>query len=176
LHLSQLRFEFQRIPDDARIHDAVSVVHLRRYKGEGTHIRPRPIVAEDNEMEYEVEGIQSGRSTKSGEIQYLVEWLGYDDHERTWELLELLGSAQEALDEAIQRNSKTPPLRQMGQPSPQPGNSLQVTVKFLIDLRTCDMKTAFCFRIEFKSNVLRVKCRGSQALCSFGESQKFTPL
>lgn len=48
------------LPDDTRIHDVISIIHLRRYRGSGEGIRP-PLIAIDNEEEYEVEHIDGER-------------------------------------------------------------------------------------------------------------------
>ena len=89
------------------MHDVVSIVHLRRYKGNRDDIRPLPIIAGDEDgaaAEWEVEEIQGERSTRLGP-EFLVKWLGYTDQERTWEPLKNLANAKEALNDWIKRKS-----------------------------------------------------------------------
>ena len=70
------------LPAGSKMHDVVSIVHLRQDKGTGDDIRPLPIIAGDPEegtAEWEVEEIQGERSTKTGP-EYLVKWRGYNEH------------------------------------------------------------------------------------------------
>ena len=51
-----------------------------------------------NEIEYEIEKIIGKRIIK-GEIEYKVKWLGYDESQSTWEPMENLINAKEAIKE-----------------------------------------------------------------------------
>ncbi|KAF7115228.1 hypothetical protein CNMCM5793_001655 [Aspergillus hiratsukae] len=80
------------LPETWRIHPVISVEHLEQYppdqdpSGRPAPDKPGPIQVE-GQGEYEIEKIIAKRyhKTKSGRIkaQYLVKWLGYDDHENT---------------------------------------------------------------------------------------------
>ena len=60
--------------------------------GRGSIPRPQ-IKLEDGFIEYEVEQVLS-KKKKRGKIIYLVKWLGYPDHENSWEPAENLKNAQ----------------------------------------------------------------------------------
>lgn len=83
------------LPPGSSIHDVVSIVHLKKFRGEGSEIRPTPIVV-DGAEEWTVESID-GERTRDGCTEYLVRWEGYDERERTWEPLKHLRHAQEKL-------------------------------------------------------------------------------
>jgi hypothetical protein len=72
------------LPTGTRIHNVVSIIHLRKYHGTNDNLRPLPIQI-DEEDEYEVERIEGQRTNAQGTTEYLVKWKGYGDHERTWE-------------------------------------------------------------------------------------------
>ena len=59
-------------------------------------IQPPPIVHGDNPIVYEVEAILDVRKQKK-RIYYLVKWLGYGHEENTWEPIQNLKDAKEAL-------------------------------------------------------------------------------
>jgi len=86
------------LPEGSRIHDVVSVVHLRRFNGSGEGIRPLPVIGEagEDEAEWEVEKIIGARKYK-GRVEYLVKWLGYGEHEASWIQEEDLEHAQETI-------------------------------------------------------------------------------
>jgi hypothetical protein len=71
------------LPFGSKIHDVVSVLHLRRYHGEGLDVHPAPIVIDDEE-EWEVERID-GERIENGTVKYLVKWKGWGYLYRTWE-------------------------------------------------------------------------------------------
>lgn len=76
------------LPKNTKMHDVVSIIHLRKYRGANDDIRPPPIQVEgEDEVEYEVERIEGQRNNAQGTVEYLVKWKGYGDHERTWEPL-----------------------------------------------------------------------------------------
>jgi hypothetical protein len=82
-----------------RIHDVISIVHLRRYRGTGKDIRPLPVTVGESAEEYEVERIDSERINTLGAKEFLVKWYGYADKERTWEPLANLTHADEIIAE-----------------------------------------------------------------------------
>jgi Chromo (CHRromatin Organisation MOdifier) domain len=84
------------LPADARFHDVVSIIHLRKYRGTGEGIRPMPILINEHD-EFEVERIDGQRSSIRGVKEYLVKWKGYGDKERTWEPLSNLENADQAV-------------------------------------------------------------------------------
>jgi hypothetical protein len=86
------------LPAGSKIHDVLSIIHLRRFHGKGDNVRPLPILAdEDGHLEYEVERIDGERKT-GGSTEFLVKWKGYSADERTWEPIAHLKNAQDALD------------------------------------------------------------------------------
>jgi len=84
------------LPKNTKIHDVISIVHLRRYRGSGDDIQPLPVVVDDAE-EYEVERIDGERINAQGTPEYLVKWVGYADKERTWEPRSNLTHADRAI-------------------------------------------------------------------------------
>ena len=83
------------LPAGSRIHDVVSIHHLRRYRGSGEDIRPLPIMVDD-EKQWEVERIE-GERIKLGRTEFLIRWKGYGDYDRTWEPLGNLENAQDSI-------------------------------------------------------------------------------
>ena len=116
------------LPPGSQIHDVLSIVHLKRFHGDGSDIRPLPILVEgeegSREWEFEVESIDGVRKNE-GNVEYLVRWKGYGIDDRTWEPIEHLDHAQEALDTwrslqetqvpSVRRNARL----QHRQPQPQ---------------------------------------------------------
>jgi hypothetical protein len=86
------------LPAGSRIHDVVSIAHLRKYGKDIGDVRPLPITSEDGDQpeEWEVEEIRGAR-TKKGKKEFLIKWKGYPEDESTWEPIEHLGHAQEKL-------------------------------------------------------------------------------
>jgi len=66
------------------------------------------LVQVDGVEEYEVEQIEGEWKVK-GKKEFLVEWKGYGDAERTWELLEHSDNARNVLDEWIAQSSNKAP-------------------------------------------------------------------
>ena len=98
------------------MHDVVSIIHLRRYRGKDLDIRPLPIEIEGT-LEYEMESVDGERNIVDGGKEYLIKWKGYGKLERTWEPLAHLEHAGEAIadwnagrpDGQSDRPSKKPP-------------------------------------------------------------------
>ena len=71
-----------------RIHLVVNVSRVKPYLGPlpGQPVsRPGPVhVSEEHNEEYKVDYIVASRIYKR-QLQYLVHWKGYEEHERTWE-------------------------------------------------------------------------------------------
>jgi hypothetical protein len=84
------------LPKGSRIHDVVSVTHLKRYNGEGEDVRPLPIVTEEESEIYEVEKVM-GERIKRGKTEFLVKWKGYPDEEMTWEESGNMDGAKDAV-------------------------------------------------------------------------------
>ena len=60
--------------------------------------RPEPEAQIDGEDAYEVECVVDKR-TRRGRVEYLVKWIGYADHENSWEpKANLIRQAKEAID------------------------------------------------------------------------------
>jgi hypothetical protein len=95
--LSPLSYRL-KLPIDLKIHDVVSIIHLRKFKGTGEHVRPLPIRVDDTE-EYEVERIDRERINAQGVTEFLVKWVGYRDKERSWEPATHLQHADESIAE-----------------------------------------------------------------------------
>jgi hypothetical protein len=84
------------LPKGSRIHDVISIIHLRKFRGDGSDIRPLPISEEDEEKVYEVEKIV-GKWIRKIKAEFLVKWKGYPDDEMTWEPEKHPEGAKEAL-------------------------------------------------------------------------------
>ena len=77
-----------KLPKTLRIHPVVNVSCVKPYLGPlpGQPVSwPGPIqVSEERNEEYEVDYIVASRIYRR-QLQYLVHWKGYEEHERTWE-------------------------------------------------------------------------------------------
>ena len=95
-----------KLPASVRLHPVFNVSQLRPYrqptdKFPDRVVDPQPPVVVDGEEEYEVEAVISHRDSRRGGAtrrQYLVKWLGYADLHNTWEPVENLDNAQEAIN------------------------------------------------------------------------------
>src|SRR5262249_12343932 len=89
------------LPNTIRVHPTVNVTKLRRYK-DPSIVPDRPITTPpppeivDGHEEYEVEKIVDSRRRR-GRKEYLVQWKGYSDHDRTWEPEKNLTNASDAI-------------------------------------------------------------------------------
>ncbi|KAF8750819.1 Chromo (CHRromatin Organization MOdifier) domain [Rhizoctonia solani] len=64
--------------------------------------QPAPIITEEGEEEYEVEKILDSKwkgRGKARKLWYLVKWKGYNEGSNSWEPVDNVGNAQEALEE-----------------------------------------------------------------------------
>jgi hypothetical protein len=102
------------LPADSRIHDIVSIAHLKQYAS-NSPIRPLPVIVDDHE-EFEVERIDGERINSRGVTEYLVKWQGYNENERTWEPIHHLEHA----DEIIRRWRANRPDKNSGSPATEP--------------------------------------------------------
>jgi hypothetical protein len=84
------------LPEGSRIHDVISILHLKEFKGSRDHIRPLPVIVDDKE-EWEVESIDGERITPQGILQYLVQWKGYGSDDRSWQTLDDLANAEDSV-------------------------------------------------------------------------------
>lgn len=120
--LSPLSYRLS-LPKGTKMHDIVSIVHLRRYRGSGRDLRPLPVMVEGSE-EFEVERIDGERVNSLGGKEYLVKWYRYADKERTWEPLTNLEHADTVIAEWHSRNPDKP-TRPPKLPKPNPSVELE---------------------------------------------------
>jgi len=70
--------------------------------------RPGPIhVSEESNEEYEVDYIVASRVYKR-QLQYLVHWKGYEEHERTWEPSSNLKNSPLVVEHFYRENPSAP--------------------------------------------------------------------
>jgi hypothetical protein len=120
----------------SRIHNVVSVVHLRKFNGSGDDIRPLPITVDIAE-EWEVDAIEGERFSQ-GAVEFLVKWKGYKD--RIWESMSNLKYAQEVVmdwrasqgeTKAIKTSLSKPRNRALKAPPQRVGKSGKLHYKIL---------------------------------------------
>jgi len=98
------------LPLGSKIHDTVSIAHLKKFSKDTGDIRPLPVISEsDLGEEWEVESIDAHR-IKKGHREFLVKWKGYSSDERTWEPVEHLDNSEELLLDYIAKNPDLQPL------------------------------------------------------------------
>ena len=90
------------LPSSWRIHPVFNESLLKPFRGDPATIRPPPELIEGGE-EYDVEKVLAKRKRR-GKVQYLVSWVGYPPEENTWEPLENLPRAKEAIAEFVQEH------------------------------------------------------------------------
>jgi hypothetical protein len=101
--VSKVAYQIE-LPDKFRQHNVFHVSKLKRTVETNrfpTRVqvdRPEPEVQIDGEDAWEVERIIDKRVTKRGRVQYLVKWVGYPDHENSWEPIENVRAAQDAVE------------------------------------------------------------------------------
>jgi hypothetical protein len=94
------------LPPDLRIHPVFHVSLLRPYQ-DPTKIQhrtlgtpPPPAITIEDHQEYEVEQILDQR-TRFRRQEFLVKWVGYPDHDATWEPESNLKNAAESIQEFL---------------------------------------------------------------------------
>jgi hypothetical protein len=94
------------LPETLKIHPVFHVSLLRPYQNPSqfpdrppTNLPPPPVTVNDI-PEYEVEHILDHR-TRRNQQEYLVKWVGYPDHDATWEPVGNLMHAAELLEEYL---------------------------------------------------------------------------
>lgn len=97
-----------QLPPTMRVHPVFHVSLLKRYVknpemfAERVQEPPPPVIVDDGSIEYEVERILDKRVRQYGRgsrTEYLVKWLGYPDHDATWEPASHLTRTAEAIQE-----------------------------------------------------------------------------
>ncbi|QRW20374.1 Retrotransposable element Tf2 protein [Rhizoctonia solani] len=94
-----------QLPHTMRIHPVFHINLLTKFRPD-PHGRdppqPAPIITEEGEEEYKVERILDSKwkgRGKTRKLWYLVKWKGYDEGSNSWEPIDNVGNAQEALEE-----------------------------------------------------------------------------
>ena len=110
--VSSVAYRLQ-LPATLKLHPVFHVSRLRPYKdgsAEFSHRaedqRPLPEVMPDGEEEYEVDRIVAERTRSirgRSRLEYLVHWVGYPQHEQTWEPAANLRHAQQKVQEFHRR-------------------------------------------------------------------------
>ena len=107
-----------KLPKTLRIHPVVNVSHVKPYLGPlpGQPVsRPSLIqVSEERDEEYEVDYIVASHIYKH-QLQYLVHWKGYEEHERTWELASNVKNAPLVVERFYKENPSAPRKLHMAQ-------------------------------------------------------------
>ena len=107
------------LSEDSRIHDVISILHLKEFKDSDEDIRSLSVIIDDTE-EWEVECIDGERVMSQGVTQYLVRWKGYDPDDRTWQTLKDLANAEISVLTWKASRAETPkPLRPITRRSPR---------------------------------------------------------
>jgi hypothetical protein len=106
--LSPLTFELEMPTKYGRIHNVFHINLLHPYKEDKIEgrkaTRPPPIEIEGEE-EYEVEKILDGRMAGKKKTYY-VKWKGWEEVHNTWEPIDNLGNAQEAINHFHNKNPR----------------------------------------------------------------------
>jgi len=100
-----------KLPRTLQIHPVVNVSRVKPYldplPGQPVS-RPGPVhVSEEHNEEYEVDYIVASRMYKR-QLQYLVHWKGYEDHERTWEPSSNLKNSPLVVEHFYRENPSAP--------------------------------------------------------------------
>jgi hypothetical protein len=91
------------LPETLKIHPVFHVSLLQPYQDPSVFpdreiVIPPPPVTIANEIEYEVEKILDHRRHRK-QLQYLVKWVGYPEHDASWEPVENLEHSAELITE-----------------------------------------------------------------------------
>ena len=96
----------------------MNVSHVKPYLGplpSQPISRPSPVhVSEEHNEEYEVDYIVASHIYKC-QLQYLVHWKGYEEHERTWEPASNVKNAPLVLEHFYKENPSAPRKLRMAQ-------------------------------------------------------------
>ena len=107
-----------KLPKTLRIHPVVNVSRVKPYLGPlpGQPVsRPSPIqVSKERDEEYEVDYIVASRIYRR-QLQYLVHWKGYEEHERTWEPASNVKNAPLVVERFYKENPSAPQKLRMTQ-------------------------------------------------------------
>src|SRR3954463_10036950 len=101
------------LPSTLKIHPVFHVSVLRPYQPPDSiahrppHTPPPDPVTIDDDLEFEVDHILDHR-TRHNRQEYLVKWVGYPDHDASWEPAAHLAHAQDCLDSYWTSRSKSP--------------------------------------------------------------------
>ena len=100
-----------KLPKTLRIHPVVNVSHVKPYLGPLTGqpvSRPRPVhVSEERNEEYKVDYILASCIYRR-QLQYLVHWKGYKEHEHTWEPASNVKNAPLVVEHFYKENPSAP--------------------------------------------------------------------
>ena len=100
-----------KLPKTLRIHPVVNVSRVKPYLGPlpGQPVsRPGPIqVSEERDEEYKVDYIVASRIHRC-QLQYLVHWKGYEEHEHTWEPASNVKNAPLVVERFYRENPSAP--------------------------------------------------------------------
>ena len=100
-----------KLPKTLRIHPIVNVSRVKPYLGPlpGQPVsQPSPVqVSEERDEEYEVDYIVASRIYRR-QLQYLVHWKGYEDHEHTWEPASNVKNAPLVVEHFYKENPSAP--------------------------------------------------------------------
>ena len=104
------------LPGQMRIHPVFHVSLLEPYVESGIRGRkqepPLPVEVE-GELEYEVERVLDSRVVR-GKLRYFVDWRGYGPESRTWEPVEYLAHATDAINRYHRENPHRPSPQNLG--------------------------------------------------------------
>ena len=107
-----------KLPKTLRIHLVVNVSHVKPQLGPlpGQPVsRPGPIQdSEEHNEEYEVDYIVASRIYRH-QLQYLVHWKGYEEHECTWEPASNVKNAPLVVERFYKENPSAPQKLRMAQ-------------------------------------------------------------
>ena len=96
-----------KLPKTRRIHPVVNVSHVKPYLGPlPGQPMPRPSLVhiyEEDDEEYEVDYIVASHIYRC-QLQYLIHWKGYEEHEHTWEPASNIKNAPQAVEHFYKEN------------------------------------------------------------------------
>ena len=100
-----------KLPKTLRIHPVVNISHVKPYLGplpSQPMSRPGPIqVSKEHNEEYKVDYIVASHIYRH-QLQYLVHWKGYEEHEHTWEPASNVKNAPLVVEHFYKENPSAP--------------------------------------------------------------------